>query len=194
MAQRIFGLATGYEDLNDHDQLRKDPLLAVVCGKQDPTGQNRVREEDRGCSLAGKSTLNRLELSAVETDGRYKQIKADPDAIEQLLINEGVKSIPRKAQSIVLDFDATDDPLYGEQEGKYYNGYYKSHCYLPLYCFCGNIPLLACLRSCKDDAAEGTLEAAQKIVKAIRARFGKRVQIMKIACRFNVSTEHMLYH
>lgn len=178
LGQRIYGLCAGYEDLNDHDELRKDPLLALVCNKEDVTGQNRQRREDKGCPLAGKSTLNRLELSAKDTDGRYKKILANPAAVEQLLISEGVKAIARRSRTIVLDFDATDDPLHGDQEGKYFHGYYKNHCYLPLYCFCGNIPLLARLRDCKRDGSEGTVEAAEKIVRAIRARFGKHVRII----------------
>lgn len=178
LAQRIFGLCAGYEDLNDHDELRKDPLLALVCNKEDVTGQDRQRQEDKGCALAGKSTLNRLELSAKHTDGRYKKIAANPAAIEALLICEGVKAIPRKSRTIVLDFDATDDPLHGDQEGKHFHGYYKNHCYLPLYCFCGNIPLFSRLRDCKRDGSHGTVEAAEKIVRAIRARFGKQVKII----------------
>lgn len=143
LAQRIQGLVLGYEDLNDHDQLRRDPLQALLCGKSDPLGQDRPSPRDHGKALAAHSTLNRLELSAEALDGRYRKIQAQPDKIEALLIQRGVKSIPRRSAEIVLDFDATDDPLHGNQQGAYFHGYYRGYCYLPLYCFCGNIPLLA---------------------------------------------------
>ena len=116
------------------------PLLAVACSKGDPLGSARKSEGDQGKALAGKSTLNRLEL-AVE-DGaskRYKTIKADLEKVENLLLNPAVKALPRKQRMIVLDFDATDDRIHGNQEGKFYHGYYKSHGYLPLYCFVGNL-------------------------------------------------------
>jgi hypothetical protein len=121
---------------------------------------------------------HRLELSAQAIDWRYHKIQVQPEEVEELLIKRGVKAIPRKSAEIVLDFDATDDPLRGSQEGAYFNGFYREYCYLPLYCFCGNIPLLAKLRVCKCDASEGTLEALQKIVPAIRKRFGKKVRII----------------
>lgn len=178
LSQRIYGLVLGYEDLNDHDHLRRDPVHGLICGKRDPLGQDRVLERDKGKALAAHSTLNRLELSAQGIDGRYHKIEAQPEQIEALLIKRGVKAIPRKSTEIVLDLDATDDPLHGSQEGAYFNGYYREYCYLPLYCFCGNIPLLAKLRDCKRDASDGTLEALQKIVPAIRRRFGKKVRII----------------
>lgn len=177
--QRIGALALGYEDLNDHDQLRHDPALALLAGKADLEGATRRDPQDRGKALAAHSTLNRLELGALGGDGRYKKVIANPQAIEAQLIEEGVKAIPRKSRRIVLDFDATDDPLHGDQEGRFFHGYYKDYCYLPLYCFCGNIPLLAQLRDAKRDACEGTVEALGKIVPAIRRRFGKRrIQII----------------
>jgi hypothetical protein len=178
LRQRILGLALGYEDLNDHDRLRLDPVHAVLAGKEDVTGRHRVHEEDQGKALAGHSTLNRLELGADHLDGRYKKIEARPEQIEALLIREGVKAIPRRSREIVLDFDATDDPLHGQQEGAYFHGYYRAYCYLPLYCFCGSIPLWAELRDCKRDASEGTVEALKKIVPVIRKRFGRKVRII----------------
>jgi Transposase DDE domain group 1 len=178
ISQRINGLVLGYEDLNDHDHLRLDPVHGLLAGKSDPLGQDRILERDKGKALAGHSTLNRLELSAEAIDGRYRKIQPQPDQIEQLLIKRGVKAIPRKSAEIVLDFDATDDPLHGSQEGAYFHGYYGDYCYLPLYCFCGNIPLLAKLRDCKRDASEGTVEALQKIVPAIRQRFGSKIRII----------------
>src|ERR1700716_982695 len=178
VSQRIHGLALGYEDLNDHDHLRRDPVHGLICGKSDPLGQDRILERDKGNAMAGHSTLNRLELSAQPIDAHYHKIQAQPDKIQDLLIERGVKAIPRKSAEIVLDLDATDDPLHGSQEGASFHGYYGDYCYLPLYCFCGNIPLLAQLRDCKRDASEGTVEALQKIVPAIRQRFGRKVRII----------------
>jgi len=106
-------------------------------------------------ALAAHSTPNRLELSAEAIDWRYHKIQAQPDQIEGLLIQRGVKAIPRKSAEIVLDFDATDDPLHGSQQGAYFHGYYRHYCYLPLYCFSGNISLFAKLRDCKRDASDG---------------------------------------
>lgn len=179
LSQRIFGLALGYEDLNDHDRLRHDPLLAVACEKRDPLGARRRGSRDRGKALAGKSTLNRLEL-AVERGAsrRYKTIQAQADKIEDLLLELAVEALPRKRRTIVLDFDATDDRIHGNQEGRFYHGYYRSHCYLPLYCFVGNLPLWAQLRTSDRDASDGTVEALEKIVRAIRKRFGKKVKIL----------------
>jgi hypothetical protein len=175
--QRVMALALGYEDLNDHDHLRCDPLHALLAEKRDLLGGERAAR-DQGKALAAHATLNRLELGAEGTDARYRKIKAQPEQIEALLIARGVKALPRKSAEIVLDFDATDDPLHGGQEGAYFHGYYRDYCYLPLYCFSGNIPLLAQLRDCKRDASDGTLEALEKIVPAIRKRFGKRVRII----------------
>jgi len=178
VSQRIHGLVLGYEDLNDHDHLRLDPIHGLIAGKSDPLGADRLLERDKGKALAAHSTLNRLELGAEAIDPRYCKIEPQPDQIEELLIQRGVKAIPRKSAEIVLDFDATDDPLHGRQEGAYFHGYYRHYCYLPLYCFCGNIPLFAQLRDCKRDASEGTVEALQKIVCAIRQRFGRKVRII----------------
>lgn len=177
VAQRIHGIALGYEDLNDHERLRLDPLFAASCGRDDLLGEQRGGE-DKGKPLAGKSTLNRLELGAQESEGHYRKIRADPDKIEALLVESGVKAIARKSRVIVLDFDATDDPIHGEQEGRFYHGYYRSYCYLPLYCFCGDIPLWAELREADRDASTGTLEALEKILRAIRKRFGKEVVVI----------------
>jgi hypothetical protein len=178
IAQRLFGVTLGYEDLNDHDRLRLDPLHAVLAGNEDVLGQKRSDPRDRGKALAAHATLNRLELGAEELDGRYKKIAAQPEQIEHLLIREGVKAIPRRSRVIVLDMDATDDPLHGQQEGAYFHGYYRRYCYLPLYCFCGSIPLWAQLRDCKRDACDGTVEALRRIVPQIRKRFGRKVRIV----------------
>jgi len=178
LRQRIGALALGYEDLNDHDRLRHDPLAALMAGKADVLGEHRMNEADKDKALAGHSTLNRLELGARGGDGRYKKILARPEEIAALLLEEGVKAIPRKSREIVLDFDATDDPLHGAQEGAFFHGYYRNYCYLPLYCFCGTIPLLAKLRDAKRDASEGTVEALKKMVTAIRKRFGNKARII----------------
>ncbi len=178
LAQRINGLILNYEDLNDHDDLRCDPALALSVGKTDLEGKNRRDPKDRGKALAAHATLNRLELSAQAPDARYKKIVANPTAIEGFIIAQGVKAIPRKSQEIVIDFDATDDPLHGHQEGAYFHGYYRHYCYLPLYAFCGNVPLWAELRECKIDGSKGTVEALKKIVPAIRKRFGQKVRII----------------
>lgn len=174
LAQRIAGLALGYEDLNDHEQLRLDPAFALLAG-----GKELV-PKDGAYPLAGKSTLNRLELGATAPleHFTYKKVLPKPGEIAKLLLEEGVKAIPRKAREIVLDFDATDDLVHGMQEGRYYHGYYGAYCYLPLYCFCGDIPLLAQLRSSDRDASLGTDLALEGIVRAIRGRFGRKVRII----------------
>lgn len=177
LRQRILGLALGYEDVNDHERLRLDPLLAAMCGRADVLGEERHMEQDKGRPLAGKSTLNRLELGAQELT-RTKKIQAHPEQITALLLKLGVAAIPRHSEVIVLDFDATDDPLHGQQEGRFYHGYYGSYCYLPLYCFCGDIPLWAQLRTSGRDGSDGTLEALQQIIPAIRRRFGRHTTII----------------
>ena len=201
IGQRLIGMGLGYEDLNDHDRLRDDPLHAVLVGQEDVLGQKRRDPRDRGKALAGHATLSRLELGAEQLDGRYKKIAAQPRRIEQLLIDEGVKAIPRRSSEIILDFDATDDPLHGQQEGAFFNGYYRHYCYLPLYVFCGSIPLWAQLRDCKRDACEGTVEALERIVPVIRKRFGRKVRIVLRADSgfarepiFNWCEAHGLYY
>ena len=178
LRQRIGALVLGYEDLNDHDRLRFDALHALIAGKADVLGEDRLCQADKGKALAAHSTLNRLELGALGGDTRYKKIIAKPQEIEALLIEEGVKALPRKSRELILDFDATDDPLHGHQQGAFFHGYYRHYCYLPLYGFCGNIPLLAQLRDAKRDASRGTVEALEKITRAIRKRFGGRVRII----------------
>ncbi len=126
VSQRVYGLALGYEDLNDHDQLRCDSLLALLSGKQDLEGKQRRRPQDRGKAGAGKSTLNRLELTPAEAgaSSRYKKIVLDTDAVDRLLTALYIQSQPRQPDRIVLDLDATDDPLHGHQEGRFFHGYY----------------------------------------------------------------------
>jgi hypothetical protein len=172
VAQRIYGLALGYEDLNDHDELRNDPLLAVLVGKKDPEGQDRVREQDRGKALAGKSTLIRLELTPEEptaAEQRYKKIIMKGESIDRLFVDVFLAAHAQAPQEIILDVDATDDPLHGNQEGRFFHGYYMNYCYLPLYIFCGEHLLCARLRPSNMDASAGAVEELMRIVGQIRA-------------------------
>lgn len=168
--QRVYGLALGYEDLNDHDQLRQDPLLALLSGKSDLEGEHRRREQDRGKAGAGKSTLNRLELTQVDATERtrYKKIVLDNQAVDRLLVDLYIQSQPRQPRRIVLDLDATDDPLHGEQEGRFFHGYYGGYCYLPLYIFLGEHLVCARLRPSNIDASAGAQEEIQRIVAQLR--------------------------
>ncbi|MCE5309390.1 MAG: IS1380 family transposase [Acidobacteriales bacterium] len=157
VAQRVYALALGYEDLNDHDQLRDDPLLGVLSGKP------RAGEKP----LAGKSTLNRLELGG-EEPSRYKKIHYRQEAIDELLVQVFMEAHPQAPAEIVLDLDATDLPLHGRQEGRFFHGYYDSYCYLPLYIFSGEHLLCARLRSADQDASAGSTEEVTRIVQQIR--------------------------
>jgi hypothetical protein len=170
LKQRVFGLCLGYEDLNDHDQLRLDPLLAVLVGKTDPLGEDRVDAADRGKALAGKSTLNRLELTAVgaDTDTRYKKIVAHLGQIENFLVEVFLQQHALPPQRLVLDLDATDDPVHGHQFGHFFHGYYDHDCFLPLYIFCGDHPLCAVLRPSDIDASAGSLVYVQRLVTRLR--------------------------
>lgn len=172
VAQRTIGLALGYEDLNDHADLRRDPLLAAVVGKEDVLGQERRSSKDRGFACASAATLNRLELGTKFSD-RYRKLHAQPEAVEDALLEAGVRCLPKGQKVFVLDFDATDNPLHGQQEGRFFHGYYDSYCYLPLYCFCGSVVLWAELRESGQDGSAGTVEALEKITAAIRRRFPK---------------------
>jgi hypothetical protein len=162
VAQRVYGLALGYEDLNDHDELREDELLGVLVEKSDP-------EE----ALAGKSTLNRLELTTNGRD-RYKKVVVDEEAVEGFFVEMYLKSRRRAPRRIILDLDATDDPLHGKQEGRFFHGFHGCYCYLPLYIFSEDgYPLWAQLRRSNIDAAAGSMEAVRQIVEQIRQRWPK---------------------
>jgi hypothetical protein len=170
IAQRVYALALGYEDLNDHDDLRRDPLIATVVGKADPTGKTRRRPRDRGKALAGKSTLNRLELSptGADADTRYKKIPCRTHDVERLFVSLFLQAHSRPPERIVLDLDATDDPIHGHQLGRFFHGYYKNFCYLPLYIFCGDHLLCARLRPADIDAAAGSVKHLKRIVAQLR--------------------------
>lgn len=170
LKQRLFGICLGYEDLNDHDLLRYDALLATIVGKEDPEGNDRESARDRGKALAGKSTLNRLELTPVGADAgdRYKKITANIHATHDFLVDAFLMQHASPPERIVLDLDATDDPVHGDQLGKFFHGYYKNYCFLPLYVFCGDHPLLALLRPSDIDAAAGAVKHLDRIVRRIR--------------------------
>ena len=170
LRQRLFGLCLGYEDLIDHDQLRHDPMWSVLVGKSDPLGEGRMRKADRGKALAGKSTLNRLALTAVGADAntRYKKIVAHMSRIEDYLVAMYQQQQTTPPERVVLDLDATDDPLHGDQLGGFFDGYYGHYCYLPLYIFAGDHPLCARLRPSDMDASCGALKQVQRIVAQLR--------------------------
>ena len=170
VAQRIYGLTLGYEDLNDHDELRRDPLLAVLVEKQDLSGENRRRVSDQGTALAGKSTLNRMELGAAELGEkeRYKKIILDEAAVDRTLVDIFLQAHREPRQEIVLDLDSTDIPLHGEQEERFFHGYYGHYCYLPLYIVCGEYVLCARLRPSNIDGAKGSVAEVERIVGQIR--------------------------
>ena len=171
--QRVLGIALGYEDLNDHETLRDDALLALAAGQPDVLGAERRRERDRGHALAGKSTLNRLELHGAKESTRYWRIQHDGAAIERQFVACFLDAYAAAPESIVLDFDATDDPLHGNQEGRFFHGYYGHYCYLPLYVFCGDHLLVAKLREANQDAAAGAVEELARVVAQVRARWPK---------------------
>jgi hypothetical protein len=164
VAQRIHGIALGYEDLNDHDELRHDPVLGLLSGKLES------RRSD--CAvLAGKSTLNRLEHAPGAQGSRYHKLSTDEDAMKGLFVKVFLESHAQPPKRIILDLDATDDPLHGNQEGRFFHGYYKCYCYLPLYVFCGRELLLAKLRPANIDAAAGAKDEIAWIVAQIRERW-----------------------
>lgn len=182
LRQRVFAIAAGYEDLSDHDRLRHDPLLALVSGKKDPTGASRRQKKDQQTACAGKSTLNRLELSPdlpVHQGERYHKISWNKEVLDQLFLNIFLGSYREVPAEIILDLDATDDPLHGQQEGRFFHGYYDSYCYLPLYIFAGSHLLCARLRPSNIDAAAGWEEEIPRIVEGIRKRFPKTRIILR---------------
>jgi hypothetical protein len=164
IAQRLHGIALGYEDLNDHDELRRDPVLGLISGK--------LTARRPGCAvLAGKSTLNRLEHAPRTDKDRYRKVSVDEGAMKELFVSlflQANKTAPRR---LILDLDATDDPIHGDQEGRFFHGYYKCYCYLPLYIFCGRELLLAKLRPANIDASSGAKEEIAFIVARLRQKW-----------------------
>jgi len=181
VAQRVYGLALGYEDVEDHDRLRHDPLLATLVGVEDVLGAERPRQRDQGVPLASSSTLHRLEHSPdgrIKTERHYR-FTHDTAAMDRLLVDLFLEAHPTRPEKIILDLDATDDPLHGGQEGRFFHGYYRCYCYLPLYIFCGDFPLCARLRRSNIGADDGCLEEVDAIVEQIRAHWPE----MKIVLR-----------
>jgi hypothetical protein len=166
LAQRVYGLALGYEDLNDHEELRRDPLLGLLAGKRELSEP-----------LAGKSTLNRLELTPGGAPDRYHKITYSAAALDTLLVDLFLEAHAGPPRQIVLDLDVTDTPLHGEQEGRFFHGYYGEYCYLPLYIFCGEHLLCARLRPANQDASAGSVEEVARLVRQIRRRW-PRVDIL----------------
>ncbi len=178
LTQRIMALALGYEDVNDHDALRGDPLLALLVGREDLLGGDRLDPRDRGQALAGKSTLNRIELTqaGASEKSRYKKVLAHHRQIDNFLVDlflqmETPTADTQPPAEIVLDVDATDDPLHGHQLGRFFQAYYKEYCYLPLYIFCGEALLCAKLRPSNIDASAGFVEQLARIVARLRERW-----------------------
>ena len=169
VGQRVVGIAMGHEDLNDHDHLRHDPMMAVMADK--------LAAKRSDCApVAGKSTLNRLELSS-DTPTRYHKISHDPSSIEALFVTLFLEAHPKAPAQIILDLDATDDPLHGDQEGRFFHGYYDCYCYLPLYIFCGRHLLVSKLRQSNMDAAAGSVDEVARLVTQIRDHW-PRVRII----------------
>jgi len=173
VSQRVYGIALGYEDIIDHELLRRDWLMATIVGKADPSGRDRKRKRDQGSALAGKSTLNRAEILPVGGRGtdRYKKIGYETEGIDRLLTDVYLEAHREAPGEIILDLDATDDPLHGEQEGRFFHAYYGDYCYMPLYIFAGDHLLCARLRPSNIDASKGSEEEISRIVEQIRRRW-----------------------
>ena len=167
LSQRVYGLALGYEDLNDHDALRHDVLQGVLAGKRDPTGQDRFRERDEGKACAGRCSLQRLEQSASGTS-EYCKTPVDAEAVERLFLDLFIQTREEAPEELVLDIDPTDVEIHGNQEGRHFNAHYDKHCFLPMYIFCGPWLLSARLKTSDVDAAFGTVEDLERIVGRLR--------------------------
>ena len=170
VAQRLNALALGYEDLNDHGDLRRDPLLALAANKLDPLGATRRNKADRGQALAAPATLQRMETAVDHAGSRYHKLAAQPALMRELLLRQGVRTLDKDARTVIVDFDATDARLHGAQEGRFFHGYYGDYCYLPLLAYIGAVPVWAELRTADGDAARGTVEALAQIVSELRRR------------------------
>ena len=170
VAQRIYGLVLGYEDLNDHADLRRDPLLAVAADKVDPLGMDRRLDTDKGRALAAPATLQRLESAVDHPGSRYHKIGACVEKMHTYLLEAGVRTLSKGAKEVILDLDATDSRLHGHQEGRFFHGYYGDYCYLPLLIYIGSVAVGARLRPANKDAADGAVAALEPIVAAVRRR------------------------
>lgn len=181
LRQRVYGIACGYEDLIDHGGLRDDPLLAAVVGKKDPLGRDRLLKRDEGHPLASASTLNRLELTPADATprSRYRKVVYDGAAIADFFVEAFLKAHRQAPAEVVLDLDATDDPIHGNQEGRFFHGYYGNYCYLPLYIFAGDFLLCAKLRKSDIDASAGALDEVQRLVRLIRARWPRTRLVLR---------------
>lgn len=174
VAQRVIGLALGYEDLDDHDELSKDPLLAILVGKKDPTGASRLRS--RGQALASSSTLGRVERTKKDatSSSRYDKVVVDFDAVEQVFLTAFIESYKgRVPERIILDLDPSDVALHGMQEQRFFHGYYGHYCYLPMYVYCGEYPLSVQMRPADIDGAKGAKELCERIVAKLRVVWPK---------------------
>jgi hypothetical protein len=173
VAQRVYGLVLGYEDLNDHADLRRDPLLAVAMEKADPLGMDRRLDTDKGRALAAPATLQRLESAVDHPDSRYHKIGACIGKMRTYLLDAGVRTLDKGAKEVIIDLDATDARLHGHQEGRFFHGYYGDYCYLPLLVYIGSVAVWAQLRPANRDAADGAVAALEPIVAAVRLRCPK---------------------
>lgn len=172
VGQRVMGLALGYEDLNDHDDLRQDPALALAVGKRDLLGEERLVRRDEGKALAGKSTLNRLELSSAERS-RYKKTPVDEEAVERLLVDLFIQTREEEPEQLILDMDTTCNVVHGQQEGRFFQGFYDEYCYQPRYVFCGPWLLSARLKTADVESASGAVEDLERIVEQLHDVFPK---------------------
>jgi hypothetical protein len=169
VAQRLNALALGYEDLNDHADLRRDPLLALAAGKLDPLARERSADQ-QGRALAAPARLQRMETAIDHAGSRYHKLAAKPALMRELLLRQGVRTLAKDTRVVIVDFDATDARLHGAQQGRFFHGYYGDYCYLPLLAYIGGVPVWAELRTADGDAARGTLGALVQIVAEIRRR------------------------
>lgn len=172
LAQRIYGLVQGYEDLADHAELSRDPLLATAIGKVDPEGQRR-KSKDRGRGMASPSTLGRVERTKedADADSRYEKVLCDFDKLRELFVGLFIERFERPPARLILDLDPSDIELHGQQEQRFYHGYYREHCYLPMYLFCGEVPIAVQLRPSNIDGSVGAVEMLAPVVERIRREF-----------------------
>lgn len=179
LRQRVFGLALGYEDLNDHEALSRDPLLATLVGKLDPLGHRRARHKDRGLPLASPSTLGRIERTRADAneESRYEKVVCDFDALVELFVQIFTESYDSAPSTLTLDLDPSDVALHGQQEDRFFHGYYGQYCYLPMYLYCGEFPLAVKLRPSNIDGSLGTVEMLEPVVAQLRRRWPE-VQII----------------